>query len=698
MAGGSALGQRLNLQSSGAPAAGSGAATLALADVLDRQIDGLRKQGGAGPSVRVSIALRAAARDLLRSGEATGEAGSSKVVLGRTIADHLALLEARATDPAKMDAGVQEAMARDLESLPAGGDIGTIERRLRDALAPVTQAIDGPPVIAGWFAPGERPGETPEPLVRWSTALEIGDPLRNAIAAVDERLRSAVDWAAYRPAATRAAALVRAAAGPLEKRMAWMTPQARRDLEDQLVEALGALTAEPTPGEPPRDSSAPLRRLAVISRLLQRTGELDDNAAGVRELRAALMGAIRTAAPSNSEERRLAMLERALILAERRRELERGPALSRQLNVGRFLLAPAARDSEAAMLTAVRRLLTDEASATDPAVLNSVSAHQRRVDDLALVVDVNRLITTPTGATAEKSAPAVAAEYRGLSEWMFSIGQDLGKPARRDVAIAELRDVAGGAIAALDSGALRRLREVVDPSLPRSPGPSLDVWNELTGGRAVALVDAADKARAGLIAAWAAKDVPRRQDAERRARQINRVLEVIDDTAWSRTLAQAQLSGVATPTTANLHQWPGWQLSTGALQALGDGLASACRTTVDRLMAGDAGGTESAVRGIESRFAVVQLAGRLERLATRAGFGSTRAGTGPSLLEIGLGPPDPERSWMAPDRDSLAAVCRYAEEWAAAAGDSRQADRAAALKAYVEGLAARAVERIRAAG
>ncbi|MCC6675939.1 MAG: hypothetical protein IT436_02230 [Phycisphaerales bacterium] len=697
-----ALAQRLNLQSSGAPAAGSGAATLALADSLNKQIDGLRKQSGADPSVRVSIALRTTARDLLLAGEAAGETGSAKVLLGRTIADQLAALDGRAGDAAKLDRPAQEAVTRDLDVQKLPPDEVRIERWLRDALAPITQTAGGPPPPgpAGWFEAGEKPAENPEPLVRWAAGLEITDPLRAAITKLDERLRSAENWVAYRPAARRTALLVRRAAGPLEDRLGWMTAEARHELENRLVEALAPLNGDQPAGEnEQRDPALMLRRIAGMSRLLERAAMLDDSTPAVRDLRASLMAGLKVAGPSSTEDRRLATLDRALALAQRRKELEKDTSIVRQLKPGLRALAPAARESEAAMLSAARRLLTDEGAVSDPAVLNAVSAHQRRVDDLALIVDVNRLIST-TGVLVpgEKPMVGVAAEYKGLADWMFEIGQDLAKPARRDLALAELRDVAGGAIGALESGPLTRLRGLVDPSLPRQPGPAIAMWNDLTGDRAAALVDAAAKARAGLITAWTARDVPRRQEADRRARQINRVLEAIDDAAWSRSLAQVQQSGLATPNTANLQQWPGWQLSPAALQAVSDGLTAACRAAVDRLIAGDAGGTESAVRGLETRFAVALLAGRLERLATEAGLGSARPGAGSALLEIGLGPPDPERSWMVGERPALAAVCRYAEEWAAAAPDPKQGDRARSLKVYIDGLAARTLERVRAGG
>jgi len=424
---------------------------------------------------------------------------------------------------------------------------------------------------------------------------------------------------------------------------------------------------------------------------------VDDTSPAVRELRAGLLAVLASAGPSASEDRRLATLERALRLAARRRDVEQDAEVVRQLKPALRALGPAARESESAMMSAARRLLTDDGAATDPAVLNAISAHQRRVDDLALVADLNRLISTAgMSIPGERPVPGVAAEYRGLADWLFAIGQDLSKPARRDLALAELRDVAGGAVVALDSGPMARLRGLVDPNTPRPAGPDLAIWNDLTQDRAPALVEAAGKARAGLVAAWSAKDVPRRQEADRRARQLNRVVEALEDAAWYRSAGQVQQSGLASANLANLQQWPGWQLSPAAVNAVGDGLTAACRAAVDRLIAGEQGGTEAAVRTLETRFAVALLAGRLSRSATQAGLRATRPGPSASLLELGLGPPEPRRSWMAEERAALAAVCRYAEEWAAVMRDPKQTARATAVRIYLDGAAARLLERVRA--
>lgn len=692
MVAGTASGQRLNLQTGGAPPPNAGLAARALADSLDQQIETMKKQPGAGPAARVSMSLRIAARDLLRSGEAAGESGSSRVLLGRTIADHLAALDNRAAEAARAAPLTLDAVAMDLDS-PVPPDEVRADRWLRDALAPLTQTVTAPPVMAGWFEAGEDPRGTVEPLVRWSAGLEITDPLRQAVARLDERLRSAELWIAYRPAARRAAALVRVSAGPIERRPAWFTVQARRDLEDRLVEALATFEGDGAAGaEAGQDRAALLRRIANLSGLLERAATVDETSTAVREIRAGLMDLLKLPRAGRDEERRLGTLDRAIGLALRRRELERDADLARQLKPALRGLAPAARESEAALFAAARRLVSDEGAASDPAVLNAVSAHQRRVDDLALVARLNALIavTGPGGA-------GVAPEYKGLADWLFEIGQDLAKPARRDLALAEFREVAGGAVAALDSGALRRLVALVDPSTPRSPGPTVLIWNELTGDRAAALADAADKARAALIGAWNAKEVPRRQEAERRARLINRLIAAIEDAAWARSLEIQQQSPTGASNVANLQQWPGWQLSAATLHAVASTAPIAGRAAVERLLAGDDRDAEAQLRTLENDAAVALLAGRLERLATEAGQGTLRAGPDAALLELGLGPPDPDRSWMAGERPALAAICRYAEEWAEASREAGQGDRARAIRNYVNGLAARTLERARAA-
>src|SRR5215475_7267873 len=66
-----------------APAPGSGAGTLALADSLNSQSDQIERAGG----TRAATEIRRLAADLLSSGEKAGQPGSGRVVLGRTLAD-----------------------------------------------------------------------------------------------------------------------------------------------------------------------------------------------------------------------------------------------------------------------------------------------------------------------------------------------------------------------------------------------------------------------------------------------------------------------------------------------------------------------------------------------------------------------------------------------------------------------------------
>jgi hypothetical protein len=184
-------------------------------------------------------------------------------------------------------------------------------------------------------------------------------------------------------------------------------------------------------------------------------------------------------------------------------------------------------------------------------------------------------------------------------------------------------------------------------------------WLRITGGSANALLDEIATRRAAWFDAWGVDGT--RADRHRAwldaARLWIRYAEPIVALAGAR---DALRDGRTTPGV----DWPGWELSEDAAEALLRPAEATLLRAATALVTGEAWNAEAALRALEAEHAGALVAGRVELALA----GTSHAGgdeLDDALRELALGPPDPELVVLGRARDELVAVSRWAEELAA---------------------------------
>ncbi|MCW5776877.1 MAG: hypothetical protein KIS87_10600 [Phycisphaeraceae bacterium] len=660
--------QRLDLGGVRVPEPGEGKAALAVASLMEEQARTIeaRDTSAAG---RVRSAARRLAAALIRSGEEAGERGSVRVVTGRTLAVGMADLDLLLTNQTALAEPTLHAVADELAFLGAAvpPDDNELDRSIRDAFAPLTMLAGAPGGAVGWFVGGERglpEGATITRLADTLVAIGDGSGLPNdtaaAVYALAKRTRLAAGWPAYVRSAEAVAAGVLEAHVAVESLPAWVTREARERLRGERDRAIVALTnASLAPS-----AMASLRDLRTLASIAARLDAIDAARAGSRQAREAWLRLVVVDAndvrrAGASPARIGAAMDRALSLVEARAALPDESAVARQVRPALRALADAARDGEPRVLAVMAGVLEQPDPLTDPAIVAALNAQQRALDDARMLVALNRLLCEWVGAGAPGDAPAPETEPRTreptpvramlpLAERVRVLGVELGRPASREGALAELRTLAETAPLLFDMPGLAEL----------TADPGERGWRDATGGRGEEIARAAAAARAAWVESASSDRLSDRRGADtERLRTLAATLAVQRDAAsYLRLIASpAPMPGAA-------QSWPGWEMSARGLASLGPRVRA-----------------EAASRALALRDEApgALLAGRLERLAAARGVGTRRG----LLHEVALGPPR-EGSWLADRRGVLAAVCRYAEE-AAHAAASNEAGRAEELLRYV---------------
>lgn len=669
--------QRLNLDDTPAPAPGSGLAALALADEVEKEAAELMK-GSPTALDRARVAVRCLARDLIRSGEQAGGAGSVRVLAGRTIAMRRSALD-ECLRAQGVDGAMLEALVRDL-SLPAKdlpADPGGLDRLLRDAWSSVAQHVTIA-FPAGWVgaeAPGQA-GENPRALGEVARRNGIS---REGIAAFEEleaRLALAEGWTVYRARARATRTLIERAAGAwaLEKAEG-LGDAALARLRKDLVEAVAELARGGESAEP----LGTLRRLAAFVGAVGAAQELDSGRAA-RAVRAALGEVV--ASPSWTGDpglpTRLSALERAI------RTVLDAPgagdkAVVRQLRPALRALEPAARQSAAQLMETMPRLLKQADALSDPAVLGAITAHEHRLADLAIIRELSAAVAEPGGSGEVVARGAM----KPLADRLLILGQDLGKPETRDVALTELREAASQLADYRQMPGEKELRAGL-----QAGDPEWAAVAERTGDLPAAI----DQARAAWLAERTApKGIPTAQKAHRLA-VLRAGLRVVADSAGARRVIERADGGA-------LNAWPGWELSREALAVITGGLFDQTSRLVGELLTGRDDEAEASMARIGAQNGAALLLGRLTWRAEELGLRPQASASAGALAQVALGPPDPEGAWLAGVetdlRGELAAVCRYAEESAFAQAKKENAA-AQQFRAYYNARARVALDRLEA--
>jgi hypothetical protein len=675
------------------PSAGTGADILAMADALDASIAQIRSRGQ-GPAIEAAAGLRRLARDLAREGERQGAAGSTRILVARTLAGHLAaldaLLELPGLDPAVIEmlgASLGEGSALDLRGAKAGAT--ELDRMLRDALAPLMGITGTPPGPWGWVDdPPRQPGAMEAPLgpdlARWEAIRGITPEAIASLRTLDQTLAEADRWAAYQRSSGALRADVRAAADSLlAADKPWLAPEARTQLATDFNDAAVALGTGPSMD----NARAELQRITLIGRIVAGTDRLGSDAPG-KKVRTAVSDLVRTRAADRQAERRaIETFDRVLASILAREGLGESRSLVRHLRPAWKTLDRDCQTAERAVVDVLPRLLQYESAMTDPAVLTAVAGHRRALEDLeslyktsaALQVPRRTLPTQPAPLdprrprTPELPLPASpgrdgepAAGWKPIADRLLKVSQDLAKPETHDVALEQLRSLAGRL------PRFMALPGEEDLRITPGGGPPAG-WSAVTGNRAMELPASIAAAREAWLESFvqtgSASDSARMELLENLMMQLS---------ACAAAQALVERAGAVSSGRGpgSLPAWPGWELSPRACAAL---VTPACeplaRATALVLEGADAKAAE-ALAATHKEFPVALLLGRLERRAAAIGLGGGPAPAA-ALADLGSGAPLSPDAWMVAARDDLAHICRYAEEFASPIAPRNPSDPAA---------------------
>lgn len=670
--------QTLNLDQTAAPAPGEGINSAALVNTLQKEISDLSKPGVPGSALRTLI--RSVSIDLIKAGVAQGSSGSEHVVFGRTLALRREAIDRWAADH---DVPLSVLMLmREGSSAGVPADRESMEVWTRDSLGPLAVFAWADESIGWPIDPSRVVVRVPtESLPDTAMHTQFSPEVRSAFARVAERLAAAEAFAVTREATFRLRDDIAAAAslaGPQKPR--WMSDATLAAWRSELVACVTSLI--PSTGSAaytPIQAAARLRVMRLTSELAAQLQALEPASAG-RATLAALDQAI--SGPDYRTDPLIA--DRLLATIDALSLVRPTPAddksLLRQLRPAARALEPAARNSAAQLLEDLPRLVKRPDALSDPGVLASINSARRRRDDQKLVRRLSDLCAdTPISAPpAEPAAPPATPatpsqeqapdtraprtleptldpRLKNIGARLLTLGQDLTRNDRRDLAIGELRTLAdeienfravpGEDEAAFAAGAASKAAASVS---------RVRAWSTATNQRTADVLSSLAKARADWLAGWAAaKGAP----APENAAPLN---------AFRDVFAVLRDAAPAIDEDSPMNAWPGFELSRPARATLAAPLVPVCSAMTDRLLSGDYDGASKSAARVRAENAAALLVGRLERMAGDESLAESRDAALGAISQLVVGRPDAESAWLMsglPDiRTDIASVCRYAEE------------------------------------
>lgn len=675
------------------PAAGTGADTLGMADALDRSIPELLARGK-GPGFDAAAGLRRLARDLARAGEKGGASGSYRIIAARTIANNLPPLDDLLTRPG-VDLAILEMAAASLSeesglsARATAANPAELDRLLRDALAPLLDATGLPTAPYGWITdpPTTLDPSAAAPLApqidAWARIPGITPEAIAALQALDRALAEADRWAAYRRSAGTIRAEVRAAAAalPAPTAVPWLSPEARARLAVDFSEGAVSLSTGPSM----EVGRAEMRRLGALREAITGVDRLPNDPAG-KKLRTALNDFVRNRTADREAERRsLESFDRLLGHLLSRGDYGEARSLIRHLRPAWRALDKDCQTAEKALIEVLPKVIQFGDAMTDPGLLTAIAAHHRALEDLASLYRTSALLLIPRATAAspgltpvdpkqpDPASPAPlgrdrepAAGWKPIADRLLKISQDLNKPDSHDAALEQFRAF---------SSRLTRFADLPgEAEFRSSSGGSYSPpgWGAVTGGRAAELPSAIAAARDAWLQNFAksgsAADSARLELLEDLMRQLSAAAAV-----------QALIQGVPPAPGRGrgvMEAWPGWELSSRAQTALIAPARDALIKATEQALTGADVPAAEGLAAILKASPALFLAGNLERKAVGLGL-SAAPGPRDALAELACGAPLATDAWLLSQREELAHICRYLEEFTSPTTPSNPADPAA---------------------
>ncbi|MBY0112615.1 MAG: hypothetical protein K2Y21_07325 [Phycisphaerales bacterium] len=631
--------QRLNLGST-EPAPGSGNVALRDAQTLRESAAALKQNKPASEQFLAAYTALAAA--LLEQGEALGVPGSRHIAAARKLQAAQPALSAALATKLTTDAELA-ALTQSIDALAATTiTVDTLDAELRSTFAPLVEKLDPSHALAAWPTIVGAPSPAwPEFKSTDSTAL--ADTIK-ALEPLQQRVSLASKWTAYKPGADALTRLIRDAGGCFGRESKLPANTYKRWLKEL---ALGAqeILADTSTDAPQADRGlARLRRLAAWSRVLDAL-ERHTNAPAFKPITDAIGPAFELMpdeppAPTAANADRLTRLVLWLESMPARDALQDDSTVIRQLRPAFRSIAELCRGSQSEAIDAVTAAIRKADAAGDPGVLAAVNMHQRHTRLLALIRRTSDALREPQAA----AEPTLRENAKPLADALLKLAKDVADPKQRDQAIDGLSNLASDCADLLDLPGERRLRER-DAAL-----------DDVLGTQSGTLLDAVERERAQ----WRRKASNRSgPGGEQHAARLR---------ALAATLALAADIADLESDRAALTRFGGWTLDDADLVKLLNDAKGALRAFVATASDPDEAKARDAARAADqlaARHAVVRVAAhvcRVTRDRKELVADSDAARAAVLLMGVCAGAPDPRWTTLGPERDSLAALCRYATE------------------------------------
>lgn len=643
---GRASGQTLDLSGAPAPVVDASTASSELASFLYAQAAEIRGRASTDPALACAAALRTLAGALLDSAQELGEPASVRVVSARKIVRVLPALDTALTGgavPAPMARMASDDLTALAANLPRRQE--QLDRALRDALAPLTNALAGP-VEGG-------PPESLAAMVPEGRGID-----RTAFERVDAMLEGAWKFTSHAPSARRTHAAAARAMGVLTV-PGWMPAAARESLVRSLTEATGELL----------DASTADRGLTQLDRL-GRFAAIVASVDGMRDeavRRVAIERLATLAIELETSPNQAARAERAMSIVLREAEGANLEEVEAWLP-GPLRIAWRARQEELSaarerLVASMFELLDRSDPMIEPALLSALRAYRAARANVAAMGPMAALLTgeAPIAGTSPRGRPRMLKAYGRLSSRLLEAGHDLSEPGKAEEA---------GAMFATLSGLARALEpEAGEAAL----GAGVDAdgqswWARATGGRAGAIVDRLEAVRATMREQVA--DVEQWAAAMEAATEVQKIKSLVALLSALQVLEAEGRARFNADACCELSE-PAWE---GVTADLAERLSAATQRVLD---GGDVDVDEFAVA-------------RLIALVVGGWPQAAEGGAGGVLVQIGTGAPGDDGA-LELDRVGLAVICRNLEELASARLRG-EAERAARLEEETGSRALRVLE------
>lgn len=647
------LAQPLRFESTAPLTPDRGVAALAVAAQMEKEAGAIGVTADASRSAAASVRRIAAA--LVRSGNAEGEVGAERVLLGLTLARHAPAITATITKSSPQAGELAARLAALAQQVPT--DTPGAELALRDALAPLANSTDaGTASFRAALWPGfptrspddadagKPPAAAPKPATK-SDAPATPDTAKPEAAKPDFSAHlAALDAPTTVPLTLlperRSLAAAAHSAASLAKKPAWLATEDHAWFIARLEPALrDAAASPPAPG-----AAASLGTLADIAESARLTDVLPakDAKAARRALSAAISlsrGPQTPAKPPATPRAQTtpadwhALREILALAAMPPSPLE--SEVPTQMRTGVRHLLPGIAQSRSELVEALARA-GDTSDYQGPALLNARVAHERRLAELRTLAVAARVIASGK-ADSSKTERGIRPGFEEIARRLRTAGRDLSSPSLRDVALAQFRELCSG-LARFEPGpgehAVRTLLGVDKNGAapPAGAAPSdadadpafKSAMQRILGKNAPSVAASIDAARKAWLDSWAPDPAARgndkpdpadaqaaREAASRRLALTLDAVETLHDAAWA--FANADPDSAAS---SRLLHWRAWELSQAGTSWTVAGLEKATIDVVSELSrATDAPRRVESLSGAlddaKNRFSPALLQGRL---------------------------------------------------------------------------------------